>query len=159
MLLYYALVRSGEPGAGIHTPSLLVHGAGFGGYCLLIGYLLPTIPREGYVPFGLVGLVMAVHLMGVAHQLRSRHGERFDRLLRWVFVSSVAAGWTIGAVVHVPKGAIRYGSSFLAGGILINVFTEELEAPEETGIIPFTAGIALFALAAMLIRSLPRLSG
>ena len=154
-LVYFAADRYHAKADGGRT-AVVLHGIVFAAYSALVGYLIAHAEevRTGYVPHIAVGLAMAVHLFAVDHQLRGWHGAVFDRALRYVFALAVVAGWCIGLWVPLGKDAVAIWSSILAGGILVNVFSEEFPSGGRgdaraflLGVV-FVVGIALFYLSA-----------
>jgi hypothetical protein len=123
----------------------VLHGIVFAAYSALVGYLIAHAAesRIGYVPHIAVGFVMAVHLFAVDHQLRAWHGAAFDRTLRHVFALAVVAGWCIGHWLPLGQDAVAVWSSFLAGGILVNVFSEEFPSGGRGDARTFLFGVVL----------------
>lgn len=143
-LVYFAADRYQAKSDGNHK-AVVLHGIVFAAYSALVGYLFAHADevRTGYVPHVAVGAVMAVHLFAVDHQLRGWHGAAFDRVLRYVFALAVVAGWCIGHWLHLGKDAVAIWSSILAGGILVNVFSEEFPRGGRGDARAFLFGVVL----------------
>ncbi len=148
-LVYFAADRYRARADGGVT-ALLLHGTVFAAYSALVGYLIAhaSETRVGYVPHVAVGLMMAVHLFAVDHQLRGWHGAAFDRVLRFVLAGAVIAGWFIGLWLPLSRDAIGIWSSILAGGILVNVFSEEFPSGGRGDARAFLVGVVLVVLVA-----------
>lgn len=154
-LVYFAADRYRAKTDGSRA-AVVLHGVVFAAYSALIGYLIAHAEhvRVGHVPHVAVGIAMAVHLFAVDHQLRDWHRAAFDRTLRYVFAFAVIAGWCLGLWGPLGKDAIAIWSSFLAGGILVNVFSEEFpsggrgHAPAFLLGMVFVVGVALYFFSA-----------
>jgi len=160
LLLYFAAdrlrVSRAESGAAV-----AIHSAAFAGYNALVGYLLAhaDTERSGYVPHVLLAAVMAIHLFAMNHQLRGSHGAVFDRWLRWLFAAAVAGGWFAGLLLPVSAEALAAWSAVLAGGILINVFNEELPRERDGRVAAFLVGVAVVIAVAAVFRTLSKSLG
>jgi hypothetical protein len=157
LLLYFAADQYRSRGVATWR-ALAMHVLLFGTYSGLVGYLIAHTEshRIGYVPHILVGAVMAVHLFAVDHQLRNWHGAAFDRVLRWVLAGSVIVGWLCGRWMPVAEPVLAAWSSILAGGILVNVFSEEFPRGRDARVSPFLGGVAFVLVAAIVFRTLSR---
>ncbi len=160
LLLYFAAdrFRAGRAGSGA---ALVIHSIAFAGYNALVGYLLAHLntSRSGFVPHVLLAAVMAIHLFAMDHQLRTWYGAAFDRWLRWLFSASVAGGWLAGLLLPVSAGALAAWSAVLAGGILINVFNEELPRERDGRVAAFLVGVAVVVAASAVFRTLSKSLG
>ena len=143
-LVYFAADRYHAKSDG-NRKAVVLHGVVFAAYSVLVGYLVAHADevRTGYVPHVAVGVVMAVHLFAVDHQLRGWHRAAFDRVLRYVLALSVVAGWCIGHWLELGKDAVAIWSSILAGGILVNVFSEEFPRGGRGDARAFLFGVVL----------------
>jgi hypothetical protein len=157
LLLYFAADQYRSRGTASGR-ALAMHALVFGAYSGLVGYLVAHMEshRIGYVPHVLVGAVMAVHLFAVDHQLRTWHGAAFDRVLRWILAASVIVGWLCGRWLPVAESVLAAWSSILAGGILVNVFSEEFPRGRDARVSSFLGGVVLVLAAAIVFRSLSR---
>jgi hypothetical protein len=149
-LVYFAADRYHARADGNRT-AVVLHGVVFAAYSALVGYLIAHAEeaRTGYVPHVAVGAVMAVHLFAVDHQLRGWHGAAFDRALRYVLAIAVVAGWCIGHWLPLGKDAVAIWSSILAGGILVNVFSEEFPSGGRGDARAFLFGVVLVVAVAL----------
>ena len=157
LLLYFAAdrFRAGRADSGA---ALAIHSVAFAGYNALVGYLLAHLnaSRSGFVPHVLLAAVMAIHLFAMDHQLRAWHGAAFDRWLRWLFAASVAGGWLAGLLLPVSQGALAAWAAVLAGGILINVFNEELPRERDSQVAAFLVGVAIVVAVSAVFRTLSK---
>ena len=77
------------------------------------------------------------------------HRDLYDRTGRWLLLSAVLGGWRIGyfgSLGPIGPAAIQ---AFIAGGVLLNVFSEELPKERQSRQGTFTA--AALAFGALLI--------
>lgn len=154
LITYYVVDRSmvfdDDPG----LKPVLVMSTGFAFYNLLIGYLIGSYSRAGFFPYGMFAFVMAMHLMGIDHQLRVKHQAVFDRHIRWLLAVALIIGYLVGTFLHLDRAVVIYGTAFLAGGMIINVLTEEFPALEPRRLQYFVIGIVFFILFMMVVTSL-----
>lgn len=141
-LVYFAADRYRAKADGGRA-AVTLHGVLFAAYSALVGHLIAHAEhvRVGHVPHIAVGIAMAVHLFAVDHQLRAWHGAAFDRTLRYVFALAAVAGWCIGLWGSLSENAVAIWSSILAGGILVNVFSEEFPSGGQGDARAFLLGV------------------
>ena len=160
LLLYFTADRF-RVGRADSGAALAIHSLAFAGYNALVGYLLAhaSTQRSGYVPHVLLAAVMAIHLFAMNHQLRASHRAAFDRWLRWLVAAAVASGWLAGLLVPVSEEALAAWAAVLAGGILINVFNEELPRERDGQVALFLLGVVIVVAVAALFRTLTKSLG
>jgi hypothetical protein len=134
-----------------------IQGASFCFYNLLIGYMLFNIPRTGILPPLLTTLGFGAHLMGMDHLFYKWHANYYKLTLKWLMTISLVVGWLLGFTVELPETFKASSTAFIAGGILINVITEKLPDREDGHFGPFLAGVGLFVVIAIVMRSIPRI--
>lgn len=112
-------------------------------YGVLIGYLLVDDRRDlrGVVLFG---GAMLLHLLVNGYALYEHHRGEYVRFGRWVLAAAVGGGWLLGVLSDLPKSLTGALTAFLSGGVLMNVFREELPAAHESRFRPFLLGAALY---------------
>lgn len=128
-----------------------IHTASFAVYNVLIGYLLLHRQDEGLAALALFTLAIALHFVVNDYGLREHHKEQYGRAGRWVVAGAVLAGVALGLLGRIPEAVIGGLTSFLAGGIILNVLKEELPGERESRFWAFalgTAGYAALLLAA-----------
>ncbi len=153
MLLFYVVDRF-RGRTRWHGLAVGLHGAGYTAYFLLFGYLVARLgtAREGYVPYGAIVAVMALHFTAVDHLVREWHPAAFDRVLRWLFALALVTGWLLGELTPLPGTVVATWTALLAGAILLNVLN--LELPRPTGPLwPFLAGVGFFAAVSRLVSA------
>lgn len=123
-----------------------VHLTGFAAYSWLIGYLLVERAEIGLLTLILFGVAMALHFVIVDHSLREAHGERYDRVGRFVLAASVLAGWLMGSTAPLPDAVLARLFAILAGGVVIVSLRAELPQEGEGRFWPFCLGAAAYAI-------------
>ena len=73
------------------------------------------------------------------------HKGEYDRLGRWVLAGAVVAGALTGLVTEVASTTLAVLSAFLAGFIILNVFSEELPDERDSSVGAFTAGVVVYS--------------
>jgi hypothetical protein len=152
LLFFYIVDRYRDLSAHVHWV-VGVQSIGFGLYSFTLGYLLPTLRREGYVPYLLLGLIFGLHLAGLNHQLRLRHRKVFDERLRYFFAASILAGWLMGLQFPLPVRLMAAITAFVAGGIIVNVMLEELPDRDDDRLWPFIAGVFFFLMSIVVVHA------
>ena len=72
------------------------------------------------------------------------HKDPYDRIGRWLLVAAVAVGWLVGylgSLGGIGPAAIQ---AFVAGGVLLNVCSEELPNDQHGRLRTFTAAALIF---------------
>jgi zinc transporter ZupT len=120
--------------------------AAFGVYNVLIGYLLlHRIGTIGLRTVLLFALAMALHFWVNDVGLRERHKRDYTRIGRRVLAIAVVLGWALGALFEIPEVAISVVTAFLAGGLVLNVLTEELPEARQSQFSAFALGAGVYA--------------
>lgn len=136
LLVFYGLELlarrdgSGPTDDGPH-PDLVgwVHVASYSLYNGIVGYLLVERARTSTTTLALFAVAMALHMLVNDHGLRADHGRLYRRWGRWVVAAAVVTGWALAATTDVTSAGLGLLLAFLAGGVVMNVFKEEL--PED----------------------------
>ncbi len=129
-------------------PAIKATAIGFPVYNFLIGDLIGVYAIQSGAPAILFGVVMAIHLIGLDHLVRTQFIRIYDETLRWISIAALFAGWFAALALPVQPEVLALGSSFLAGGIILVTTISEL--PHVQTRRQFQA----FALAAALIAAL-----
>lgn len=115
-------------------------------YNVVVGYVLVRDEAETATSLVMFAVALGVHFVINDYGLREHHKEDYERVARWVFAASVLIGWLIGALAEIPEAALALIVAFLAGGIILNVFKEELPSERQARFFPFLAGAAAYAV-------------
>lgn len=127
------------------TPAMFwLHIASYGTYNALIGYLLVREYQGGQAMLiFLVGI--GLHFVVNDHGLRQHHKVRYHRYGRWLLSGAILAGWAVGVSTEIHEAITAATTAFLAGGILLNTFKEELPAERESRFWAFALGAGAYA--------------
>jgi hypothetical protein len=164
LVVFYGLERGvhwsldcqkGEMESGFSPPGLFwVHISVFAAYNFLIGYMVAhsIIPGPFALFLGVIGI--GLHFLGINHGLWRNYQERFDHYGRWILAAALLAGWVLGVLTALAKQVYISMYSFLAGGIIMNVFNEELPSGPQARFWPFFFGVTGYSLLWLAIYAL-----
>lgn len=118
----------------------------FAVYNAIVGLLLLSEDLEATKALVLYTVALAVHFVVNDAGLRDHHKDAYRRIGRWAISGAVLAGWAVGVTTEIPERAIVLVLAFVAGGVVLNVFKEELPGERRAQLWPFVAGTAGYAL-------------
>jgi hypothetical protein len=121
-----------------------VHIGVFACNSFVIGMLLVD-RAEATVYQALHAVALALHFIANDHALRLRHDRLHQRHGRWALAVAVLLGWAAGVMEAVPAILVNAMFAFVAGGIVFNVFKEELPSERGGSFIAFAGGAASYA--------------
>lgn len=116
------------------------HLSAYGLYNAAVGYALVEEAARSDRSAILFGLAMAVHFLVNDHGLREHHADLYRHTGRWLVAAGVMGGTVLGWTVHAGDAAVGLLLAFLAGGVLINVFKEELPEDRSARWVPMALG-------------------
>lgn len=153
---FYGLERLAERHAGSDVATAQVfrlHLGLFVVYSAVIGYTLPLNWRSSAAFAVLFTVAIGLHFVLVDRGLEAHYGRRFDRRPpRLVLAAAVLAGWVLAVLVPPTSGVVvSMLTAFLAGGILLNVFREEIPSARRSHFGWFAGGSALYAVLLTLV--------
>ncbi|MFD1734401.1 hypothetical protein ACFSC4_28765 [Deinococcus malanensis] len=119
-------------------------------YNVLIGYLLVD-DRRGVQGVVLFAIAMGLHLFVNGYGLYEHHKGAYQQMGRWVLALSLLVGWFLGVMGDLPKLVTVALTAFLSGGVLMNVFREELPATHESRFRPLLLGAVLYGVLLLLL--------
>lgn len=125
-----------------------VHMLTFAAMNLLIGYILIE-QHDELTTLVLFLIAMFVKFVVSDRALHRIQREGYDRIGRWLLAGAVVGGWCIGyfgSLGAIGPAAIQ---AFIAGGVLLNVFSEEL--PKERQSRQGTFATAALGFGALLL--------
>ncbi|MFD1032506.1 hypothetical protein [Metaplanococcus flavidus] len=140
--------KEGNPSFGV----FMVHISLFFLYNLIIGYLLVREDFASNWELALYFLALALHFGATDHTLKDLHKEDYDKYGRWFLVSAIFIGWLIAVLFTVHEVIVAISVSLLAGGILVNVFKDELRVGSIKNYTAFLGGAAVIAVLFMLVK-------
>jgi hypothetical protein len=132
-----------EPPHGVY----LLHVGSFGVYNALITYTMPLRFRTGVLFALLFTVAMGLHFVLTDRTLAEHYPRRFRATGRYVLAGALVAGWVL-AALFAPTSTVVVSllTALLAGGILLNVFKEELPTGSDRSSFPwFLGGLLLYA--------------
>ncbi len=115
-------------------------------YNALIGYLLNDRARQGTIELTVFVIAIGVHFLVNDFALREHHKHRYRSFGRWILVAAIVLGAVAGAIFEVSEIALASVLGLVAGGVVLNVFKEELPTQAESRFPAFAAGAAGYAL-------------
>jgi hypothetical protein len=139
--------RLPEPGTGdrgvfrVHLGSFLIYNA-------IITYTLPSTYRTGLFFAVLFTVAMGLHFVLSDRGLEEHYGRLFDRWPpRLMLAGALVLGWVL-ALFFAPTRSVTVSvlTALLAGGILLNVFKEEIPSARRSSLRWFTVGLVSYAL-------------
>lgn len=134
--------RSGKPAV---PPARVfwVHMLTFAVMNFLIGYILIERHDDPRI-LALFVVAMFVKFLVSDRALHRIHKDGYDDIGRWLLVAAVVAGWVtgyLGSLGAVGPAAVQ---AFIAGGALLNVFSEELPKKRQSRFGTFAAAALAF---------------
>lgn len=122
-------------------------------WLLMSGYLLfnffvgvtlsdPTDPT--IQPLFLFVIAMGLHYFVNDHNLRENQEELYDNYAKWVLAGALFAGYIVGSVMRIPNYIVAILVSFVAGGVVFNVFHYELPQKQSWGFLSFVFGALIY---------------
>jgi hypothetical protein len=161
LLIFYGLERAVResqrrpgPRYGESTTSpgvYRLHIASFALYNVLIGYLVVHREVPGVLALALFTVAMGFHFLVTDFGLKEDHRGEYRRSGRWVLVGAILLGWAVGILIGLSEVLVVVLSSFLAGGVILNVLKEELPAERQSRLVPFFAGAIAYSLVLLAI--------
>lgn len=131
-----------DPPVGIYR----LHLGSFALYNGLITYTMPLRFRTGTAFALLFALAMGLHFMLTDRGLAEHYPRRFARHGRVVLAAALVVGWVLAAATApVSPLVVTLLTAVLAGGILLNVFKEELPSAGRSSFGWFLSGVVVYA--------------
>ncbi len=128
-----------------------VHIGSFALFNATIGYLL--LRGKYHTEWGMIFYFIAMSVQFIINDngLRVIHKEHYDRYGRWLLAVSITIGWIIGVFTEVNVLILSVLSSFLAGGVILNVLKEELPEERESSFLAFFIGLIGYSILLLLL--------
>lgn len=117
-----------------------------GGYVffnIIVGYTVGDASNLMVHPLSFFTLAMALHYLIKDHLIRMKDPHWFDAWGWMLPVCGLYTGWAISLFTQVSEEAIAVPVSFIAGGVMMNVFQHEIPNKTHRSFIAFSAGAAL----------------
>lgn len=124
---------------------------GFSLYNVLIGYLLVDLSGEKIPDYLIYFIVFSFHFIANNRVLHLTHEDLYTHIGRWVLAISVFLGWVLYYFTNTSDLNIAYFSSFLTGGIILNILNDELPAEKNSSYPSFIMGLVFITVLLQLI--------
>lgn len=122
----------------------------YAAYAGFVSYLLFRGPGHELRSLLLYAFAMAMHFMGMNHELRESLGDAYVRGGKWVLAGAVLVGWVFGILSPVPRPFMAAALGFLAGAVVINSTVGELPDGSGGRLWRFCLGAVGYALVLLL---------
>ncbi|MFH5804297.1 hypothetical protein [Alienimonas sp. DA493] len=134
-------------GEGRRPPASVfwLHVGSYAAYNVLFGVLLVDREDDSVRSLVLFACAIALHFVVNDHGLRAHHPVLYPRYGRWLVAAAPPVGWAVGTFAPLPTVAVDATLGFLIGGVLLNVFKEELPAERQSRFWAFVGGAAAYA--------------
>ena len=112
-----------------------------------IGYAVASPGDEAVEPLWMFALAMGLHFLANDHSLVEHHGERYQRIGRWLLVAGLIAGWLIGTLpaVEIRPDVLALVLAYIAGGTIMNILRHELpDTDRSSDVFAFAAAAAVY---------------
>lgn len=158
LLIYYGLdilaksnKAAGERGDDSSSGLFLLHISSFFIYNLIIGYLLVREEFHSNWAMTVYFIALAAHFVATDHTLKDLHRDKYDKYGRWFLVGAIFIGWLVGIIFQLHEVIVGIAVAFLAGGIILNVFKDELPEGKSSNYSAFALGALTITFLLMLI--------
>ncbi|MDN7246232.1 hypothetical protein [Planococcus shenhongbingii] len=117
----------------------------------LIGYLLQELSGDSIGAYVVYFLVFSFHFIANNRILQLTHEDLYTRAGRWILAVSVLIGWILYEVTHASPLTLAFLSSFLTGGVVLNILNDELPEERESSFPMFLMGMLFIAVLLQII--------
>lgn len=121
----------------------LLHIGTFALYNGLIGYLLPHLSGESIAAYAIYFIVFSFHFLANNRILHLTHEDLYTKAGRWILAFSVFLGWLLSETTHTNELTVALLSSFLTGGLVLNILNDELPEQKKSSFLFFVLGILI----------------
>ena len=112
-----------------------------------IGYAVASPGDEAVDPLWMFAVAMGLHFLANDHALVEHHGERYQRIGRWLVVVGLMTGWLIGTLpyVEIRPDILALVLAYIAGGTIMNILRHELPDTDRSGdVLAFATAAAVY---------------
>lgn len=123
----------------------------FAFYNGLIGYLLQELSGESIGAYIVYFIVFSFHFIANNRILHLTHEDLYTRAGRWILAGAVLTGWILHETTHASELTLAFLSSFLTGGVVLNILNDELPDEKKSSFPAFLIGMAFIAVLLQII--------
>jgi hypothetical protein len=123
----------------------------FAMYNGLIGYLLQELSGDNIGDYVVYFIVFSFHFIANNRILQLTHEDLYTRSGRWVLALSVLIGWILYETTHASDLTLAFLSSFLTGGVILNILNDELPEEKKSSFPAFLIGMAFITILLQII--------
>jgi hypothetical protein len=94
-------------------------------------------------------VAMGLHFLANDHSLVEHHGERYQRIGRWLLVAGLITGWLIGTLpaVEIRPDILALVLAYIAGGTIMNILRHELpDTDRSSDVVAFATAAAVYGV-------------
>jgi len=117
----------------------------------LIGYLFQELSGDSIAAYATYFIVFSFHFIANNRILHMTHEDLYTKVGRWVLAFSVLTGWILYELTHASDLTLAFLSSFLTGGVVLNILNDELPEERESSFPAFVFGILFIAVLLQII--------
>ena len=122
-----------------------------------IGYAVASPGDRAVEPLWMFALAMGLHFAANDHSLVEHHGERYQRIGRWLLVAGLLVGWLMAVLpaVEIRPDLLALLLAYIAGGTIMNILRHELpDTDRSSDVVAFASAAALYGV--LLLSLAPR---
>lgn len=118
----------------------------FAFYNGLIGYLLQELSGDNIGAYVVYFIVFSFHFIANNRILHLTHEDLYTRAGRWILALAVLTGWILHETTHASELTLAFLSSFLTGGVVLNILNDELPEEKKSSFPAFLIGMVFIAV-------------
>jgi hypothetical protein len=112
-----------------------------------IGYAVASPGDRAVEPLWMFALAMGLHFVANDHSLIEHHGDRYQRVGRWLLVAGLISGWLVGTLpaVDIRPDILALVLAYIAGGTIMNILRHELpDTDRSADVVAFAAAASVY---------------
>jgi len=114
-----------------------------------IGYAVASPGDRAVAPLWMFALAMGLHFLANDHSLVEHHGDRYQRIGRWLLVAGLLLGWLFGTLpsVEIRPDILALVLAYIAGGTIMNILRHELpDTNRSADVLAFAAAATVYSV-------------
>lgn len=119
----------------------------------LIGYLIHELTGDSIAAYIVYFIVFSFHFIANNRILHVTHEDLYTRAGRWILAASVLVGWILHETTHASELTLAFLSSFLTGGVILNILNDELPEERKSSFPMFLLGMLFIAILLQIITA------